>query len=718
LTLENLGVSSTVPVESTQTFERGGPTYSLTWTAPQSPQLLTEAVVAYQDTFQNILPTTQGTRNACADFPYWRGWGQFNQAYCLESTQGFTSGSWYETSRDKRQRLTVSGKATWYKGRLWGANHRLQFGFIAENERYYREIQREPQIIDIDPYWAPAPPGAMCKDCPIPKANVTVRVSVPEGSTANATGSNWAIYAEDQIKPLDNLVITAGLRLDREEIDSEGRSPFDPSAELEHYNELVNNGLPFTNAFRRAFTGFSDIDTFRDGLAQVLNVDPDWLSLGPATVQSAFWDKKQHAEDIAIRNSNISPRLSVAWDPWGNGRSKLAASAGRYYDKIFLAVPLVELEPQWTNLVFDANGISSPVDITELLGSFNPMISTQQVDRELSTPYQDELTVGFEQAIATETTLRLTYINRQYRDQLQDYDINHVQGDKGLCVSASALGDAVVQPSEGAGAQIQDLYTGEIYTDTDPGPGDGRIDDCTGNVITALVDHRGLPVVLRPMPDGLADLYVQNPGWGEILLVGNFNSTDYRAFVVEVIRRMYRGWEMQASYTWSEATGDAEDFAQLLGNERNLLEDERGWLSYDQRHVAQISLTSVLPSGFRIGSRVRYDSGLPYSIQESRLTIFSSPPEFKSLARDRDVRFRWRYPSGQRNDQRNPAFWTVDLKLSKEFSFSPRHTLQISAEVFNLLNDDTIQLERRLDGASTGVQRFGRRWQIGLRLGF
>ena len=46
----------------------------------------------------------------------------------------------------------------------------------------------------------------------------------------------------------------------------------------------------------------------------------------------------------------------MAWDPWRRGKSKLAVSAGRYYDKIFLAVPLIEVEPQTTDLVFDADG--------------------------------------------------------------------------------------------------------------------------------------------------------------------------------------------------------------------------------------------------------------------------------------------------------------------------------------------------------------------------
>ena len=102
---------------------------------------------------------------------------------------------------------------------------------------------------------------------------------------------------------------------------------------------------------------------------------------------------------------------------------------------------------------------------------------------------------------------------------------------------------------------------------------------------------------------------------------------------------------------------------------------------------------------------------------KSKLTVFASPPEFLNIARDRDARFRLRYPTGQRNDQRNPSFWTVDLRVVKELQL-PKVQLQLSGEVFNVLNDNTIRLVDRLDGVNRGFGRFGRRYQVGLRMGF
>jgi hypothetical protein len=187
--------------------------------------------------------------------------------------------------------------------------------------------------------------------------------------------------------------------------------------------------------------------------------------------------------------------------------------------------------------------------------------------------------------------------------------------------------------------------------------------------------------------------------------------------VLELVRRQYRNWQMNASYTWSEAKGNAEDFDQDLGNERNRVEDEYGYLAYDQRHVVRFSAVTLTPWGFRVGGTLRWESGLPYSELESRLTAFNVPLDYGSLG-DRDLRSRLRYPTGQRNDQRNASHWTLDLRVAKEFRVGRRAQFQLSAEVFNLLDDRTLRLEDITNGLASGERYRGRSWQLGLRVGF
>jgi hypothetical protein len=56
--------------------------------------------------------------------------------------------------------------------------------------------------------------------------------------------------------------------------------------------------------------------------------------------------------------------------------------------------------------------------------------------------------------------------------------------------------------------------------------------------------------------------------------------------------------------------------------------------------------------------------------------------------------------------------------VAKDFVIGSKVQFQLSGEVFNLLNDDTLIIEDRINGTMGGVRRFGRRWQLGMRIGF
>lgn len=698
LNLNNLGISSTVPEESSQTLDTGGDTYTLTWVAPYSDRMLAESLLSYQDSKQDILPTTRGVPQQCLSFFYFT---EMDNARCVDLVTSRTSGSYHESSLDRRQRLTFKTQATLYR-RLWGQSHRLKVGLAVENERYFRELFRGPDIS-----------FSIIKDLfgNTQGGLASTRMAIPRESAARAVSNSVGFFVEDQWKPLAGLSLTLGARIDTEEINSLGAQPFDPDAEFELFEERVDSGQEPDGVFRTTFTSYENVSGWVNELAQTLNIPPGNVRVDPATIQSQFWRQPRRAQDINLTHTNLSPRVSLAWDPFANGRTKLSISAGRYYDKIFLAVPLVELDPIESTINFEGLLTGGAfVNVDNLVNTSK--LSARLVDRGLRTPYQDEFSFSAERELWAETSVKLTYLERRFRDQLQDVNINHGPGDLGRCKLPGVDGRLVI-PSPDAGIPLVDPYTGAVYEDTDPGRGDGIIDDCTGRVIQV----GGTLGPLVAVPDGLPDLYVRNPGWGELLLIGNFNQSDYEAFIVELVRRLYRSWELQASYTWSMAEGDAEDFDLLLGNEQSLREDEAGFLDFDQRHVVKLHATTITPWGWRAGMVLSWESGLPYSELTSHLTVFATPPLYIGQG-PRDLQQRLRYPTGQRNDHRNDSFWNVDLRVAREFQLGRSSVLQVAAEAFNVLNDDTLRIDQQLNGNNEGTRRFGRQFQLGLRLNF
>jgi hypothetical protein len=266
--------------------------------------------------------------------------------------------------------------------------------------------------------------------------------------------------------------------------------------------------------------------------------------------------------------------------------------------------------------------------------------------------------------------------------------------------------------SPGSGQTVIDPYSGLPYVDTDPGMGDGRIDDCLG----LIVFPRGILEPDAQRRDGLPDLYARNPAWGQVMMVGNVNTADYSAVLLELTRRYSHGWGLQSSYTWSRAVGDAEAFDQLLGDEPALLFEERSYLSYDQRHVVKMVAGVRAPHDWQVGGTVRWESGLPYSEVVGVESYYGDNPEHEF---DFPLpQLRYRYVDGKRNTHRNPGYWTLDARVARDFHLGKKANLGLTFEGFNLLNDDTLRVLEVSDGAFHGVRRFGRRWQIGLRASF
>jgi hypothetical protein len=742
LRIENLGVDSATPPESTFTFETSGPTYGVEWTAPYSPKLLVTSRVAYQDAQVNVLPTTTGVRNNCI-----QGLDLLSRAQCFNVVDGQTTGSAPTTWLDSRQRFTVSSQADIFGGSFWGMNHTFKVGMIVENERYFRHLEQRPDItfFILNEQQDQGGGGGGGDIEQIGFVNGTF--SIPETGDARATGTAWAFYASDIMRPLANLTITVGARVDGEEIHSNGYLPFDPEAEAQQIQDALRplaeagaTEAQMAAAIRtlipRTFTAYESINDFTLQIAEMLGIRPAeaFSKINPTAVQSLSWDKRRRAGNININNTNIAPYLAVSWDPFNTGRTKITATAGRKYDKIFLAIPLIELEPVTTNLTFQADLDEGTGDwrVDRLCSGtgacLQPAVNTTLVSRDLRTPYTDEFTLTIERELAAETSIAFAYIRRQARDQLQTVETNRVDGDWGRC-GFDQVGSATVLSSPGSGFLVTDPFSGDTYTDADPGVGDGRIDDCIGEWIfpDQSAPGQGGPGGAGPpsqqltiqRPDGFPDTYLQNPGWGQLLLLGNFNQHDYDGVTVVVNRRQYRNWQMNASYTWSQVWGNGEDFDQILGNDPTLVDQEEGYLAHDQRHVFKVNATTIVPwaGGFRFGLAAQWQSGLPYSLLTRRLRLDAIPPIFVGLASP-EARTRLQYETGTRNTERNESWWNFDVHLAKEWNLRGGVNLQVTADIFNLLNDNHLTVVSNVNGNSAQFRNFGRRFQVGFRVAF
>jgi Carboxypeptidase regulatory-like domain/TonB dependent receptor len=201
---------------------------------------------------------------------------------------------------------------------------------------------------------------------------------------------------------------------------------------------------------------------------------------------------------------------------------------------------------------------------------------------------------------------------------------------------------------------------------------------------------------------------VFNPVVGGPDLVKNLESsvkTKYDGLLLSFEKRYSRGFQFRASYTLSKAFNYANDDQIPFSNgpiDPNNLRLEYGPTPNDQRHRFVFAGVFDLPKGFRLAPIWTLASGVPMDIllpdAASRIPalqrnaggrLFDTGAELNDFIRQLNAGGG---VGGQllplvRDDARfNDSFNSLDVRLSRKFSFTESVSLEPIVEVFNLFN--------------------------------
>ncbi len=733
--LTDLGVSP----DSDFTFEQGGLTPQLKWTSTISPQLLLEAAVTHFDSGIAITPISrffeptttaliqsQQRTNSTIQALYpcevrnCDPESGETRTYQFDLQTGRTNGPYFFLNDDDRIRNQLKTDLSYNIEDAWG-QHNIKSGIEIADEKFHDDPTINPFLIDNTEPRVPDPSDPSFVPGQIQGSQLLLTAN-PLVTPQDATSFNTSFYLLDAWKPRPNLTVNVGLRFDREDIDTSGFDYFDPATERkdsialwrDFCNEALRqqqisgvvsitassncdpsvpfNGLPPKNVASDVVR--TDFDEFVPAHVAALDVDQDGF-INPDLLpdlngtEALFTNfKERETENFSIENSNLAPRFSLSWDPWNDGKTRAFGNWSRYYDRLFLATVAREIGPDQINFTFQPNPttfVINPGDTSVATST----VSVNQVDRNLETPYTDELSIGFERELAPEWSVGLTYIRRKSYELLQDKDVNHY-----TCAQSQTIGISPTITCGDAGVLETDRFGETEFAENFTTGGDFAFD-------SGISGSNEAP-----------DLYVVNNGFNQVLRVGNFNSSEYEAYELSIVKRLHRNWQMKASYTWSEAFGQAEDFASQLGNDPETVDDEEGFLDFDQTHIIKFQAVTRLPHEISLGGVLQWASGTPYSVIQ---TIVDQDNVANQI-------FRTFFPTAQRNDQRNEGFWEIDTRLEKNFVLGKVQAAGfISIE--NILNEDYLAIddfnERAFDGIGLDATRdFGRRFELGATFNF
>ena len=205
--------------------------------------------------------------------------------------------------------------------------------------------------------------------------------------------------------------------------------------------------------------------------------------------------------------------------------------------------------------------------------------------------------------------------------------------------------------------------------------------------IGVVYTHRQFHQVIEDMSrDNGATYFIGNPGSG-IATDFPVAQRTYQAVTVTVNKSFADNWLLQASYTWSQLTGNYDglfrpETAQLDPNAnstfdlRQLLANQDGPLSGDTTNVIKAYGAKVFPIGapvsITLGAAYQGASGVPINYLGANRAQQYGPGEVYILPRG--------------SGGRQPWVNTVDLRLAVDWHISKTWNLSVSVDCFNVFN--------------------------------
>jgi len=370
----------------------------------------------------------------------------------------------------------------------------------------------------------------------------------------------------------------------------------------------------------------------------------EWHAGSRLTVNAGLRYDLQFLDTIATDSDNVSPRIGFAWTPWASRRTVIRGGAGIFYDR----VPLRAL----------ANAILSAGNTTDLS-------RLQQVNVSLS-PSQTAAP-RFPNVLPGPVPL-VTLVNLTTMDP-------HMQN--AHSTQASVEIEHQVGPSTTVSAGYQYVR------------GDDLIISINQNVPSCVA--AGTNNGCRPV-----SAYANNSQYSP-----RARST-YHGMHVSLLQRPARWGYYRISYSFSKAMDDVGEFFFSSPIDPFDLAKDWGRSDDDQRHRLVVNAAihtpfeagttawSKITHGFQLGGTLQYYSALPLNITSGVTTIQGTA--------GRPVVDGAFIP---RNAGQGPDFFTVNLRLSREFPIRGRARLEALAEIFNLTNRENVVALNGNFGAGT-----------------
>jgi hypothetical protein len=444
--------------------------------------------------------------------------------------------------------------------------------------------------------------------------------NVLSGEQANLVTVNWDI-------PLPSATFPVGNPIQRGQFG---------------YYEVRSNGVDP----KKGFITEGDINTTNVGLF----IQDSWTIHNRLTINAGIRTERERVPTFTVGEDipefgiefgfkdKFAPRIGGAYDLKGDGRTKIFANWGVFYDVFKLELPRGSFggdkwlsyyyaldTPNWPTLVSGANCppactgtlIRGPIDFR------HPSFDEHAIDPDLKPMRQQEASAGVEHQLNDRMAVSVRYVHKQ---------VDRAVEDTGFLLPDGSEGYVIANPGEG--------LTALAFTD---------------------------PQVALPKAQ-----------------------RDYDSVEFAFEKRLASNWYLRTGYVWSRLFGNYSGLSQSDENGRTspnvgrlfdypaMMFDQHGQpvygpLASDRPHQFKAQFIYQFNFGTTVGANQYLASGLPVSREIGIFPGSNYPLQYL----------------GRESDGRTPVFSQTDLYVQHGIRLPGSREVQISLNVLNLFNQDT-----------------------------